>query len=70
MVVEDPAISRSVTPESPLKVARAESTPTYGRRPTLRESAHPVGLTAVLIAQVAATAALIWLSIEFFPLRS
>ena len=70
MVVEDPAISRSLTRESPLKRPRAESTPTSGRRPTLRESAHPAALAAVLVALTVSTVALLWLSIEFFPLRS
>ena len=70
MVVEDPAISRSMTRESPVKGPRAEATLTTGRRPTLRESAHPAGLAAVLVALTVSTAALIWVSIEFFPLRS
>lgn len=45
MVVEDPAISRSVAGESPEQRPRAESAPGAGRRPTLRESAHPATLT-------------------------
>ena len=70
MVAEDPASSRSVTRESPLKGPRAEATPKFGGRPTLRESVHPIALAAVLVALTVSTAALIWLSIEFFPLRS
>jgi signal transduction histidine kinase/ActR/RegA family two-component response regulator len=70
MVVEGPAISSSVTDESPVNRARAEAPPTSRRRPTFRESAHPAALAAVLVALTVSTAALVWLSIEFFPLRS